>query len=130
MPEPAPPRSADYLALLERRLAALSLRARGQAVSDEALGTRAKDRALARRFLRPLEAAWHDGDENLVRGYLDRWAREGEDAGAATARSLLAAADALAGSGARAPTLWFYLWEMESVLESLAARSGPRRGGH
>jgi hypothetical protein len=130
MPEPAPPRSADYLALLERRLAALSLRARGQAVSDEALGMRAKDRALARRFLRPLEDAWHDGDENLVRGYLDRWAREGEDAGAATARSLLAAADALAGSGARAPTLWFYLWEMESVLESVAARSRPRRGGH
>lgn len=130
MPKPAPPRSADYLALLERRLAALSLRARGQAVSDAALGTRAKDRALARRFLRPLESAWHDGDENLVRGYLDRWVREGEDAGAATARSLLAAADALAGSGARAPTLWFYLWEMESVLESLAARSGPRRGGH
>jgi hypothetical protein len=130
MPEPAPPRSADYLALLERRLAALAHRARGLPVSNEALGTRARDRALARRFLRPLEATWHDGDENLVRGYLDRWSREGEDTGAATARSLLAAADELAGSGARAATLWFFLWEMESVLESLAARSGPRRGGH
>lgn len=99
-------------------------------MSEEALGTRARDRALARRFLRPLEASWHDGDENLVRGYLDRWARAGEDAGPATARSLLAAADALGGSGAGPPTLWFYLWEMESMLESLAARSGPRRGGH
>jgi hypothetical protein len=128
--QPAP--LADrYLARLDRVLACLEQVAAGQPGEplSSAIGAEEGD-TLARRFLKPLEGSWDDGDENLVRGYLDRWVREGEDAGAATARSLLAAADALAGSGARAPTLWFYLWEMESVLESLAARSGPRRGGH
>jgi hypothetical protein len=118
LPRPAPEWTTDYLALLDRRLAALAERARGQVVSDEALGLGAADRELSRRFLRPLHGAWHDGDENLVRGYLDRWVRAEEDAGAAAAGALVAAADALPATGARAETLWFYLWEMESMLES------------
>jgi len=117
LPQPAPARAADYLALLDRRLAALSGRAGGQAVSDETLGVRPADRALADGFLRPLHGRWHDGDENLVRGYLDRWVPSGEDAGASAAGALLAAAEALPAMGARAEALWFYLWEMESMLE-------------
>ena len=98
---------------------ALSESARGRAVPAEALGLRPADRILARGFLRPLEATWHDGDENLVRGYLDRWTGAGEQAPAA-ARALLEAAQALPAMGARAEALWFYLWEMESMLESIA----------
>jgi hypothetical protein len=101
-------------------LSALAERALGRPVPPEALGTRIRDRALARRFLAPLEAVWHDGDENLVRGYLDRWMTPGEDAPAAAARALLEAAVALPAIGARPEALWFYLWEMESMLESVA----------
>jgi hypothetical protein len=90
---------------------------------------RAEDRKLASGFLEPFEATWHDGDENLVRGYLDRWVRPGGDAGVLAARALLDAAGALAAFGARAEALWFYLWQMESMLESVAARSRPGRGG-
>ena len=120
MPDPRPPRTGEYLALLDRRLSALAERALGKPVSPEALGTRVRDRALARRFLAPLQAEWHDGDENLVRGYLDRWTTPGEDAPAAAARALLEAAEALVAMGARTEALWFYLWEMESMLESVA----------
>jgi hypothetical protein len=76
-------------------------------------------RARWRRFLRPLEGSWHDGDENLVRGFLDRWVRPGRDPRVAAARGLVEAADALARMAPRPETLWFYLWEMESLL------SGP-----
>jgi hypothetical protein len=115
-----PPAAPDYLRLLERRLSALSERAREHTVTRDALGLGPADRALARRFLRPLEGSWDDGDENLVRGYLDRWLRPGQDAGVATARSLLEAADGLASMDARPPALWFLLWAMESMLESAA----------
>ena len=95
------------------------MRAQGRPISPEALGLGVRDRALARRFLGPLHAAWHDGDENLVRGYLDRWTVAGGDASSTAARALLEAAEALP-MGARAEALWFYLWEMESMLESVA----------
>ena len=118
LPRPAPARSAAYLALLDRRLGSLAQRASGQRVSDESLGLMDADRALAAGFLRSIHGRWHDGDENLVRGYLDRWARPGEDTGVAAAGALLAAAEALSAMRARPEALWFYLWEMESMLES------------
>ena len=114
--------------MLERRLTAIGSVAAGRPVTRAALGLARADRALARRFLRPLEGTWHDGDENRVRAHLDRWMRE-DDARGAPARALLEAADALAASDARAETLWFYLWEMESVLESVAAWATAIRGG-
>ena len=54
-----------FLALLDRRLAALA--------AGRPLRTTAGERALARRFLARITGRWDDGDENLVRGYLDRW---------------------------------------------------------
>jgi hypothetical protein len=86
-------------------------------VDAAALGRRRQDRALARRVLRPLEARWHDGDENLVRGFLDRWTSHD---GPETARRLLEAAAELARIEARAAAWWFFLWEMESVLALVA----------
>lgn len=78
-----------------------------------ALGTSARERALARRVLRPLEARWHDGDENLVRGTLDAWQGPGPPR---TAARLLRAGAELARIDARAEAWWFFLWEMESVI--------------
>jgi len=66
------------------------------------------------------EGDWQDGDENLVRGYLDRWERGDGRAAAARARSLLECASALAAIGAPPGALWFFLWEMESILAGLA----------
>lgn len=82
-------------------------------MDNVSLGLARRDRALARRVLRALEARWHDGDENLVRGLLDRWT-SGD--GGETARRLLEAAAELARIEARAEAWWFYLWELESVL--------------
>ena len=82
------------------------------------------DRALARRFLSAHRYEWDDGDENLVRGWLDRWAGRGEEGLAGTARALYEAAAALGAMRARPETLWFFLWEMESVLSSLADNPG------
>jgi hypothetical protein len=130
LPHPVPRAGTAYLSLLDRRLAALAECALGREASAEDLGVRAEDRAVATRFLEPLEGTWHDGDENLVRGYLDRWVRPGQDAAVAAARALIDAAGALAAMGARAEALWFYLWQLETMLESVAARARPRRGGH
>ena len=119
-----PPRRAraatPLLDLLERRLAALGEIARGRRC---ALPGGAAERARWRRFLRSLEGSWHDGDENLVRGFLDRWVRPGQDPRAAAARGLVEAADALARVSPRPETLWFYLWEMESLLSGLGPRA-------
>jgi hypothetical protein len=82
-------------------------------VDAAALATGARDRALARRVLRPLEARWHDGDENLVRGTLDAWQAAGEPR---TAARLLRAGAELLRIGARAEAWWFFLWEMESLV--------------
>lgn len=79
---------------------------------------RPEDRALTRRFL--ARRSWHDGDENLVRGYLDRWEKDaGAGSAAARARSVLEGASALGGIAAPPGALWFFLWEMESVLAGL-----------
>jgi hypothetical protein len=114
----------DYLALLDDRLAALAALAAGGPLGQGDLRTSPADRALARRFLASHEGAWDDGDENLVRGYLDRWVRDGVDPLAAAARGLGEAAVALARMRARPETLWFFLWEMESVLSALADNPG------
>src|SRR5687768_8554270 len=113
-------RSRAYLALLDDRLAALAALGQGRALVAGDLRLSPADRALARRFLAAHEGAWDDGDENLVRGFLDRWLREGDDPFAATARGLSEAASSLARMEARPETLWFFLWELESVLSGIA----------
>ncbi|HET8647302.1 MAG TPA: hypothetical protein VFO85_17525 [Vicinamibacteria bacterium] len=77
-----------------------------------------------RRVLRPLEARWDDGDENLVRGTLDAWVSPGPQSAAVTAERLLRAAAELARIGARPAAWWFLLWEMESVLRALVGEEG------
>jgi hypothetical protein len=119
LPRPLSPMSRRYLRLLDRRLAALAVVAEGGRTA--ALAESSASHALARRFLEPLEGLWDDGDEELVRGYVDRWLREGEDPQRAAARALVTAARELAGLETRRETLWFFLWELESVLESVAA---------
>ena len=79
---------------------------------------------MARRFLARVMGAWDDGDENLVRGYLDRWLREGDDPLAGVARGLSEAALALASMRAGRETLWFFLREMESILAAFADNPG------
>ena len=115
--------SGPFIDLLGRRLLALEAMASGRA---QTMRERPADRARARRFLAPLEGTWNDGDENLVRGFLDRWQEPGEDGGVARARGLLRAARELATIGPPPATLWFFLWEMESVLRDLAPGPGPR----
>lgn len=113
-----------YLGLLDDRLAALSALAEGLPATTGGLRTAPADRGLARRFLSEHRHDWDDGDENLVRGFLDRWTKPGEDAVTATARGLSEAALALGGMRARPGTLWFFLWELESVLSALADNPG------
>jgi hypothetical protein len=113
------PRADAYLALLATRLEALGTLARGGAPDAATLGFTPKDRARARAFLKPREASWHDGDENLVRGYLDTWVRSTGDPRRAAASGLLAAADALSLMRPRPETLWCFLWHLESQLASL-----------
>ena len=112
-----------YLDILDDRLAALASLAERRRV-DRDLRVSPADRALARRFLAGHEGAWDDGDENLVRGYLDRWLREADDPLVAAARGLTEAAGALAAMRARPETLWFFLWELESVLSAVADNPG------
>lgn len=121
LPAPGPDRS-PCLQLLDRRFAALEALAAGAPVTD--LGWTRRDRALARRVLRPLEAEWHDGDENLVRGFLDQWTSAGEDARVDTARRVLAAGAELLRIDARPQAWWFFLWEMESLLALVAGEGG------
>lgn len=123
---PWPPGAREYLDLLDRRLRALSRLAEGSRRGLASLSSRA-GHAVARRFLKPLEGRWDDGDENLVRGYLDRWVRSGEDPRRAAARSLAEAALALGRMEARRETLWFFLWEMESLLAGMDAGRGTPR---
>jgi hypothetical protein len=115
LPESRSALARPYLELLHRRFTALASIAEGAPPGPLDLGLGARDRALARRVLRPLEARWHDGDENLVRGFLDRWTAPGTGAGE-TARRLIGAARELSAMGARPEAWWFFLWEMESVL--------------
>jgi hypothetical protein len=121
-PAPGSDASQGYLALLDRRFAALETIAAGAPAAD--LGWTRRDRALARRVLRQLEARWHDGDENFVRGFLDHWTGPGEDRRAVTARRLVAAATELLRIEARPQAWWFFLWEMESLLALVAGEGG------
>ncbi|HUG54090.1 MAG TPA: hypothetical protein VMR21_10825 [Vicinamibacteria bacterium] len=114
---------ADYLVLLDRRLRALEEAAGGRMPTRSALGLGRGDRARSRRVLRRHEGRWHDGDENLVRGWLDKWRGAG-DSPAVLARRLTATAGALVHIRPRAATLWFFLWEMESMLPDVLARPG------
>jgi hypothetical protein len=114
----------DYLAVLDDRLEGLAALAAGGPLVQGDLRTSPADRAVARRFLASHEGAWDDGDENLVRGFLDRWVREGDDPLAAAAQGLSEAALVLAGLRARPGTLWFFLWEMESALGAVADNPG------
>jgi hypothetical protein len=118
LPRPLGPHARRYLRLLDRRFAALARMRAGAGGARTAAGMRAEDRTLARRFL--ARRTWHDGDENLVRGYLDRWEKGGGSGRAAeSARGLLDGAATLGRIGAPPGALWFFLWEMESVLSGL-----------
>lgn len=108
-------RRAPFLELLERRLAALREVAAGGGAWPHPDRC---ERALVQRVLRHGAERWDDGDENLVRGYLDRWSAGAADPQAEAAASLIAAADALGALEARPGTLFFLLWEMESMLTS------------
>jgi hypothetical protein len=118
---------ADYLALLDRRLQALQQIAGGHRADRAHLGLAPQDRACARRVLRRHEGRWHDGDENLVRGWLDKWRTPEEASATAVARRLTGTAEALVRIRPRAETLWFFLWEMESMLPDVLA---PASRGH
>jgi hypothetical protein len=118
LPRPLDRGAERYLRLLDRRFAALAQVADGGA-RGALPGLQPSDRALARRYLAARKAEWHDGDENLVRGHLDRWERGPRPSAAEPARALLDGASALAAIGAPPGALWFFLWEMESILAGL-----------
>jgi hypothetical protein len=119
LPRPVDRAGEGYLRLLDRRFATLAHIAAGGAVRGTTGMTR-EDRTRARKFMAPREGVWHDGDENLVRGYLDRWERgTGRASAALRSRALLEGASALVAMGAPPGTLWFFLWEMESVLAGI-----------
>jgi hypothetical protein len=118
LPRPLDRNAERYLRLLDRRFAALARIANGSAGGAPA-GLQPSDRVLARRYLAARKADWHDGDENLVRGHLDRWERGARPSAAEPARALLDGASALAAIGAPPGALWFFLWEMESILAGL-----------
>ena len=96
-----PGEGEDYLALLAQRLTALA--------SGAFPNSTVRERRLARAFLRS-RMAWHDGDENLVRG----WIEAGRDD---PGRALVHAADELTRIHPRPETIWFYLWLLESELD-------------
>jgi hypothetical protein len=127
LPRPRPPLATRYLALLDRRLARADRLASGLGAPGRP-ETKAS-RTLARRFLRPHEGAWSDGDENLVREYLDVWHRQGVSPVMEAARTLSKCARTLATIEAPPSTLWFFLWEMESMLESGAFVNRPNVPG-
>jgi hypothetical protein len=122
LPRPHPAAATEFLVLLERRMKALERAAAGGAPDAERPAALRREHAVARRFLRCFEGSWDDGDENLVRGYLDRWERGSRSPEQAAAQSLVEAASALARLEARPGTLFCFLWQMESML---ASRSGP-----
>jgi uncharacterized membrane-anchored protein len=129
-PRPGSPQTRRFLARLDRRLRALEALASGDARAVSPLRELSPS-AAARRFLARFEGSWDDGDETLVRGYLDRWVRPGQDPALAAARGLSEAALALSRVQTRPATLWFFLWEMESVMEGWRAvrPRRPRRPG-
>jgi len=125
LPAALSPDQRRYLDLIDVRLDALADVAAGRR-ANLALGS--ANRALSRRFLEPLRESWDDGDENLVRGFLDRWVSAEADPVVARARALLDGASELARMSLRSATLWFFLWEMESMLPDLTPSSRRRSG--
>jgi hypothetical protein len=120
LPRPIGRAAEGYLRLLDRRFAAVAQIAAGSTVRGTGAGMAREDRTRARKFMAPREGVWHDGDENLVRGYLDRWERSAGRASAVLrSRALLEGASALVAMGAPPGALWFFLWEMESVLAGI-----------
>ncbi|MGE5126819.1 MAG: response regulator [Betaproteobacteria bacterium] len=111
--------SRRYVALIAARLGSLASVADGLAPARD-LAPTPVERRLARRVAAAIEGEWDDGDENLVRGWLDRRRTAGEEPGPAAARALLAAARALVQIRPRPATVRFFLWEMESILAGLA----------
>ena len=108
-----------YLDRLPGRLERLAAVA-SRRLEPASLAPTAVQREGTRRVLHSIEGDWHDGDENLVRGWLDRW-RSGDDP-AAVARMLLDALDAIERIQPGPQTVRFFLWEMESVLAGLDDR--------
>jgi CheY-like chemotaxis protein len=110
-----PGAAGAYLRRLPDRLARLAALADGK--GHGTAGAAGRDEGTARPVLDAIEGDWHDGDENLVRGWLDVWRSRGD--AAQTARTLLrAVAEAeriRPGPGA----LRFLLWQIESVLAGL-----------
>ncbi len=119
--------------LLERRLVAFERVARGEV--DEEVVDQLGGSENFRRFLAAREGSWDDGDENLVRGDLDRWGKQDEDPPRDIAARLVDAANHIGSIRARPGTVWFLLWEMEGMVadlrELLSLRSaehpGPRK---
>jgi CheY-like chemotaxis protein len=111
--------SRRYVALVAARLRSLAAVADGRAPARD-LAPTPVERELARRVLAAIEGAWDDGDENLVRGWLDGPRAPGAGTDDDGARSLLAAAQALVRIAPRPATMRFFLWEMESILAGLA----------
>jgi CheY-like chemotaxis protein len=107
-----PTDARPYLERLPERLERLGAVASGRAPAAGAPSPEVK------RVVAAIEGGWHDGDENLVRGWLDRWGAA--SGAAATARILLEAVGELERIGPSPGTLRFFLWEMESVLAGLA----------
>ena len=116
---------AEFADLLERRLVALERVTRGEGDDEivDALG----GAELSRPFLAAREGCWDDGDENLVRGELDRWGGDDLDPAADIATRLLAAAGHIGSIRARPETVWFLLWEMEGMLADLVELLSTRR---
>ncbi len=108
-----------YLDRLPGRLERLAAVARHR-LEPASLAPTAVQRDETRRVLHSIEGDWHDGDENLVRGWLDCW-HCGSDP-AAVARTLLDALDAIERIEPGPGTLRFFLWELESVLAGLDER--------
>lgn len=112
----------DYLAGLAERLALVErlLGAGGEPASAE-LRRLARASRLTRRVLRRIEGAWHDGDENRVRGHLDGFVRAGESRTLAALRGVREAADDLASAEAGPGAVRFLLFALESAFADLAA---------
>ena len=110
--------------LLERRLVALERVARGEL--DHGIVDQLGGSELPRRFLAAREGSWDDGDENLVRGELDRWGKRSEDPLRDIAARLIDAANYIGSLRTRPGTVWFLLWEMEGMIADLRHLLGVR----
>lgn len=110
-----------FLPGLERRLTRLA----AWTGDPRSLTQTAGEHLAARRFLASVEGSWDDGDETLVRDFLDHWSPCDDD-GAGAAQAMLEAAATLARLQTRPQTLWFFLWEMQSICDGLAARGAAK----